>query len=674
MNFSFLNPLFLIGIAAVALPVIAHLISRKSGAVKKFPAVRFLIASQGDASARSRLKDLLLLLLRACVIVLLVLVFAKPALFSFAPAGSVEPQALAVIVDNSFSMGYGDNFGRARQIASELIETLPDGSFAVVAPLVAGGEGRLAPSGDKQSLREGLGAVKLSSTFADNEKRLAEAWSALESAPGGSKEVVFITDLQKNGWQNEKIDRDWLRIIDVSGEAPSNRAVTGAETGYGKDSVTIGVSVSNFSDRPEESLLATLSAAGEELSAYLDIPPGGTVTNEFTIPGEYISGDESFDKAQDRSPGDARDAPFGNKKNAFREGSARIPHDKLTVDDTRYFVLSGGDDFNVLIVDGDPREDARLSETYYLARAAETISEISGARITVKDNDSFLGEKLSGYDLVFLANVGDISEASAKELGEFVSRGGTAVIFLGERVRASSYNALLKDLLPGELVADEERETKIAPGVETVFPRDVGERLGQVAIRKYIKTVPSPEAEVILGLEGGDPFMVKKSRGKGSVFLVTSTADPSWNNFSITTVFLPVVKGFLDIPGSAGEGRRNFTAGGAVPLDLEAGAGNAEVVSPSGKRYAIDTARAVFESAYEPGIYAVRESGKDSYKFAVNVDPRESNLAKLEIAPEKPAVEDTPGLVKVYRDIWRYFLWGAVMLFISEAVARALFS
>ncbi len=667
MNFSFLNPLFLIGIAAVALPVIAHLISRKSGVVKKFPAVRFLIASRGDASARSRLKDLLLLLLRALVIVLLVLVFAKPALFSFAPAGSGGPRALAIIVDNSFSMGYGDNFERAIDKASELIETLPDGSFGLAAPLVAGEEGRLSPAGGREALREALRGIKISSAFADNEKRLGEALAALEGAPVQTKEVVFITDLQKNGWQGGKTAGDWLRIIDVSEETyPSNSAVTGINTGYGKDAVTLGLSVSNFSDKPREQLLATVSAGGEELSAYLDIPPGGTVTNEFTMPGESVSGDGSFDKAQDR--------PFEEDRPAFKEGTAAIPKDMLAIDDTRYFVLSDRDDFNVLIVDGDPREDARLSETYYLARAAETISEATGAHITVKDNDSFLGEKLSGYDLVFLANVGDVTEGSAKELGEFAARGGTIVIFLGERVRASSYNALLKDLLPAELVSEAEGETKIVPSPGSAFPEEIGERLGRAAVRKYTKAVPVPGAEVLLGLEDGDPFLIKKSLGKGSVFLVTSTADTSWNNFPITTVFLPVVKGFLDVPGSANEGRRNFVVGDTVPLDIPEQAERAEVISPSGKRYALDTGAALFENASEPGIYTVRESGKDFYKFSVNVDPRESNLEKLEAASGAPEAPAGKGLVKVYRDIWRYFLWGVVMLFISEAAARAVFS
>ena len=659
LNFSFLNPLFLIGLAAVALPVIAHLISRKSGITKKFPAVRFLIASQGDASARSRLKDLLLLLLRALVIVLLVLVFAKPALFSFAPAGASDPKSLAIVVDNSFSMGYGDNFGLAKEKAAELIDTLPDGSFALVAPLVTTEGVRLSPSGDKEALRDALGEIKISGSFTRNEKRLEEALGALDGTPGSAKEVVFITDMQKNGWTGEDAGKDWLSLIDVSpGLSPANRAVTSTDTAYGKDSVTLRLSVSNFSDKPEVSLLATAALGGEELSTYLDIPPGGTAGKELTIPVGPVPGDKSPDAVPEISG----------------EGSVSIPRDSLPIDDTRYFVLSGREGLSVLIVDGDPREDARLSETYYLARAAETISEITGAHITVKDNDSFLDEKLSGYDMVFLANVGDLTEASAKELSDFAARGGTVVIFLGERVRASSYNALLKDTLPAELITEEDRETRIIPGTANPFPNDVGERLSQVGVRKYIKAIPSQDAQVLLGLEGGDPFMIEKPLGNGSVFLVTSTADTSWNNLSITPVFLPVVKSLLDIPGSVNEGRRNYQVGDTVPLDIPAGAVSVEVINPSGKKNALETATAAFDGTYEPGIYTVKASGKDLYKFAVNVDPSESNLEKIKISAGPPEAEETGGLVKVYRDIWRYFLWGAVMLFISEAVARSVFS
>ncbi|HVY55332.1 MAG TPA: BatA domain-containing protein [Thermodesulfobacteriota bacterium] len=659
MNFSFLNPLFLIGLAAVALPVIAHLISRKSGVTKRFPAVRFLIASQGDASARSRLKDLLLLLLRAALIALLVLVFAKPALFTYAPAGASDPKSLAIVVDNSFSMGYGDNFRRAKEKAADLIDAIPDGSFGIVAPLVSPEGGKLSPSADKQSLRDELREIKISASFTNNEKRLEEALNALGGGAEGAKEVVFVTDMQKNGWAGDDAGKDWLRLIDVSeGPSPSNRAVTSIDTGHGKDSVTIRLSVSNFSDKPEDSLLATAALGRDEMSAYLKIPPEGTAGKEFAVP----VGPAPADKSGDAAPDTASD------------GSVSIERDKLPIDDTRYFVLSQREGLDVLMVDGDPREDARLSETYYLARAAETLSEITNARITVKDNDSFLDEKLSGYGMVFLANVGDLTAASVKELSDFAASGGTVVIFLGERVRTSSYNALLKDLLPAELITEEDRETKLIPGPANPFPGDVVERLGQAGVKKYIKALPNPDAQVLLGLEDGDPFMMKRAFGKGNVFLITSTADTSWNNFSITPVFIPVVKSLLDIPGSMNEGRRNYIVGDKVPLDMPAGAGSAEVITPSGRKAGPDASASVFEGTYEPGIYTVKAADKDLYKFAVNVDPSESNLEKIKISAAPAEAEGKPGLVKIYRDIWRYFLWGAVILFISEAVTRSVFS
>jgi hypothetical protein len=650
LNFSFLSPLFLIGLAAIALPVLAHLITRKTGLRKKFPAVRFLIASQGDASARSRLKDIILLLLRLLIIVLLVLVFAKPALFSYAPAGSENPRALAIVIDNSFSMGYRDNFKRALTRARELIDTLPDGSFGLVAPLVSREGSRLSPSSNIGALRQEVSDVKLSNSFTDNEQRLEEAYAALENTPNQSKEVVFITDLQKNGWVDENPGRSWLRIVDVSNEAkPSNHAVSRVSVTYGKDSAKLDIDVSNFSDKPENGLLATVSAGSEELRAFLDIPAGASIKKEFKIPEEDLSADKA------------------------KEGSVGIPHDELAVDDTRYFVFSRREESSVLIVDGDPREDARLSETYYLARAGETVSGLSGARITVKDNDAFLNEKLSGYDFIFLANVGDIKEENVKELEEFIKRGGTAVIFLGERVRPTSYNTLLKEILPGELIDSEARDSRVVLRDSSIFPKDVGDRMGQIEVKQYIKVVPSQGSDVILGLEDGDPFLVKKTFGKGSVFLFASTADTAWNNFPITTVFLPIVKEFFDIPASSNKRRRNYTVGDTVFLDRASGANILEVIDPAGKKFPTQKS-ASFDKTYVPGIYTVMDSGKESYKFTVNVDPKESNLEKLAASGEKPEARSGMSLVKVFRQIWRYFLFGAVLLFISEAVVRAAFS
>lgn len=649
MNFSFLSPFFLIGLAALALPVIAHLISRKSGAVKKFPAVTFLLASRGDSAVRSRLKDFLLLLLRALVIALLVLVFARPSLFSFAPAGDEGPRSVAVVVDNSFSMGYGDHFGSAVKTARDMVSSLPDGSFAIVAPLVPKPGERLTPSRDRAELRRAANEIGLSATWADNEKRLSEAYAALSDSPPEKKEVVFLTDMQKNGWREAPAPRDWLRVVDVTeGEEASNRAVTEASAQRGKDETTIEVGVSNFSPDESRELLASVSLDGRDVNGYFDLKPWEKTVREFTLPPDGDAG----------APG---------------HGTASIEKDNLPIDDTRYFVLSGGEGGGILIVDGDPREEARLSEAYYLAGAGETISEITGAQVTVKDNEAFLSEDLAPYGVVFLANVGDILPSNAESLKEFVTGGGTLVIFPGERIRPSSYNALLKELLPGQLLTVQEAGTFVSAD-GSAFSADVRERLGSVRVGRHFSIYPEEDSETILSTASGDPFLLRKGLGGGSVYLFASTADTAWSDLPISPVFLPIVKELMDTSGNSGVRKRSYLAGEIAAIDVPPGSEGVEVSGPGGKKTPVSGADPVFAGTDAPGIYTVTQGGKSLYSFSVNVDPAESDLSRITIESAAPGETGRPGFVKVFSELWRYFLWGAIALFISEAAARALFS
>jgi len=649
LNFSFLSPFFLIGFAALALPVIAHLISRKSGAVKKFPAVTFLLASRGDSAVRSRLKDFLLLLLRALVIALLVLVFARPSLFSMAPAGDESPRSLAVVVDNSFSMGYSGRFDSAVKTASGMVSSLPDGSFAIVAPLVSKPGERLIPSRDRAELRRAAGGIELSATYADNEKRLSEAYAALSDSPPEKKEVVFLTDMQRNGWGDSPAPRDWLRVVDVTeGEESPNRAVTEASAQRGKDETTLEIGVSNFSPDEARELLARVSLDGHEVNGYFDLKPHEKAVREFTLPADGAVG-------------------------ALGHGTASIEKDDLPIDDSRYFVLSGGEGAGVLIIDGDPREEARLSETYYLAGAGETISEISGTPVTVRDNEAFLSENLAPYGVIFLANVGDILPSNAVSLKEFVTSGGTLVIFPGERVRPSSYNALLKELLPGQLLTVQESGTFVsAEGV--AFSSDVRERLGSVRIGRHFSIYPEEGAETILSTASGDPFLLRKSLGGGSVYLFASTADTAWSDLPISPVFLPVVKELMDTSGNSGVRKRSYLAGEVAAIDAPSGSEGVEVSGPDGEKTTVSVANPTFAGTDVPGIYTVAQGGKPLYSFSVNVDPAESDLSRIIIESGAPGETGQPGFVKVFSELWRYFLWGAIALFISEAAARALFS
>ncbi|MEK7821900.1 MAG: BatA domain-containing protein, partial [Planctomycetota bacterium] len=103
-----LNPLFLLGILGVALPVLIHLMGRRRAPLYHFAAIDFILRSQKRIEARLKLQHLLLFLLRAGVILLLALALAKPLLqergLALVPVGASSSNVF--IIDNSFSMNY----------------------------------------------------------------------------------------------------------------------------------------------------------------------------------------------------------------------------------------------------------------------------------------------------------------------------------------------------------------------------------------------------------------------------------------------------------------------------------------------------------------------------------------------------------------------------------------
>jgi len=649
LNLSFLSPLFLIGLAAIALPVLAHLISKKSGAKISFPAVKFLISSQGDLAARSKIKDIILLILRALILVFIVLVFAKPAVFSFSAAQENTPKSQAIVIDNSFSMGYNNNFSRATSKAQDLIDSLPDGSFALITSLVPNSEQEFPITQDKIQAKKALKEIELSYTFTDNDKRLQDIYTKLQKAPNERKEVTLITDLQKNGWENEGGLRSWLEVIDISENLEaSNHSVSQTQLKHEKNSITIEAAVSNFSSDSVKELLTRARLGDEEIREFFDIGPDDKSVKKFNFSN------------------DTREMPS--------HGSVETSHDKLKVDDIRHFIINDQDQFRILIVDGDPREDSRLSETYYLARALETISELSDTNIFIIDNDSFIDEDLSDYGLIFLTNIGEITPHIAKELEEFTNSGGSTVIFLGNRVRAGSYNALLKDILPGELQNIKEEKLSLLPEDSDIFSKDIKEKVNQVKIQKLFNFAPNAESKTLISASNNEPFLVKKEYGKGSVFIFTSTADSSWNNFSITPVFLPVIKNIHDFLYLAKSKRRNYLVDETVNIDISRDTESAIVIDPSGQQFKLNIEVPEFNKTGLQGIYTVEQNGEKAYEFAVNIDPKESNLKKTSIPKIESTSKQEMGFVKVFKDIWRYFLWGVVALFVSEATFRAIFS
>ena len=117
---------FLIGLAAIAIPIIIHLFNFRKYKKVYFTNVQFLKELKQESDSKSKLKEWLILAMRILAVACLVFAFAQP----FIPGKTKVVQgekAISIYIDNSFSMESTNKTGtlleNAKQYATEIANT-----------------------------------------------------------------------------------------------------------------------------------------------------------------------------------------------------------------------------------------------------------------------------------------------------------------------------------------------------------------------------------------------------------------------------------------------------------------------------------------------------------------------------------------------------------------------
>src|SRR5689334_7053197 len=102
----FLAPSLLLGLLAAVLPWLLHRIGRRRARPLPFAAMELLLRAERQVSARRRLREILLLLVRTGVAAALPLLFARPyaEVRSDLPAAAQRPQTAVIVLDDSASL------------------------------------------------------------------------------------------------------------------------------------------------------------------------------------------------------------------------------------------------------------------------------------------------------------------------------------------------------------------------------------------------------------------------------------------------------------------------------------------------------------------------------------------------------------------------------------------
>lgn len=320
---DFLAPLFLAGAAAVALPILFHLIRKTTNEKTIFSSLMFLFPTPPKVTRRSRLDNILLLLLRCAVLCLLAAGFARP--FLTRPSAAEPPagggKKVVVLVDTSASMRRENLWAQARERVNDVLQRLGPADEAALftfddrsSQLVSLDEWRRAqPAGRKAMAMARLEAMAPTWRGTHLGNALLGAVDGLQEVAAGATEsrpteIVIISDLQEGSRLDGLQGFEWPKGLNVGVETLKARRTGNAGVQLVGEREDVGpaaevnqrVRVVNASNsRREQFKLAWAGGTNAPIETYvpagqsriLQLPPNTQRSGELVLTGD----EEDFD-------------------------------------------------------------------------------------------------------------------------------------------------------------------------------------------------------------------------------------------------------------------------------------------------------------------------------------------------------------------------------------------
>jgi hypothetical protein len=537
MGLEFVQVGFLAALAGLAIPLILHFTHRSRPQLANLGSIRFLREILERTRNRRRILRWLLLALRVAFVGLLAFMFARPYLPQRTRGGA--DQFVAVLVDASGSMRLNRDrqplFDHAREAAEEIVAQVPPAARLQTALFAD----RVMPfEFDKLPEQE--------PTFAVTDYAAALRWAAdvARQSSAREKHVHLVTDLQRSGleWSEAAtLPTDVvLHVHDVKGADANNVAVTAAAPQRvvvrPGQSTVVDATISNFGPFTLSETLVTLTLRRDNLPVRIEkrvtVAAGSAEQAKFDVPALEAG---------------------------LWQGTVTIEAiDDLMADNVAHVAILAAPPHRVLLVDGDMRDAAYLSETYFLNLALRLAPTGETADASPYSPDQApAGEPLpdlAPYTTVVLANVAGIAASDAQRLAEFVRGGGGLLIFSGDHVTPEGCRTQTEaDLLPGVInvnrLADDlplrldswdESQSLFKP-----FADPQHGDLRRVAFRGCTPIAPAANAAVLARFGDGTPALVERSLGEGRVLWFASACDLEWSDWPRGSLFVPLVHQML---------------------------------------------------------------------------------------------------------------------------------
>lgn len=625
---SLLAPLYFLGLAAVSLPILFHLIRRTPRGRQQFSSLMFLSPSPPRLTRRSRIENWLLLLLRAAALILLAMAFARPFLRQVANLSldGVRGRRVAILLDTSASM---QRDGVWRQAIAKLEGTLDKLDLAdEVALFTFDGEvNAIVPFAEQTTLhlerrthevvREKL--TELAPTWRESDLGTAlvtvaeELTLATDEANSlAASQIIVISDMQQGADLKAVQGYEWpeevrVAIGKIEPADPSNGTLSLLRTDDEAESIdTVRVRVANSSD-----------SSVDQYYVGWAVP---TDPNAKTVPIYVPAGQSRVVQLPQ---------PLG------QQASDRLvlTGDQALFDNTFYVVPQVQDEVELVYIGNDKQDDPAGLQYYLQLALAETPQR--KVHFATQAADELLTALTGGVRLAFVTSA--LTETGFSQLNAYVNAGGSALLVPTNAEASSALAANFDeiDYIPSETGT---RDGDYRMLVDIDFSHPLFKPFATPRYSDFTKIhfwnhqrfelISEHTATVLANFDNGDPAFWQYRIGSGKLYVLASGWHPDDSQLALSTKFVPLLNTMLDQAAGSPVEMPSFVVGDPVPLPDDAK--SYSVTKPDGAKIELDDEEAWFRATDQPGIYEI-QGGTVPVRFAVNLMARETDTAAMDL-------------------------------------------
>jgi hypothetical protein len=661
---SLLYPLFLAGMAAVALPILLHMIRRHTRDRVTFSSLMFLRPSLPRFRSRSKLEHVLLLILRCAVLCLLAFAFARPFLPrpAAADAAGQSGARIVLLLDTSASMRRVGVWSRAVDEArAALREVGPSDrlclmSFDQVARTLVGFE-------QWQTMEPGQRA----SVAAQELARLAPGWAATDlgqaliaaseaieddeindgASAQAPRRIVLVSDLQQGSRLEALLAYEWPQRTELVVKAIPCAGATNASLQLvtNRDSLAPSHQDDLSSIRITNSPDATRDRFQLRWADAIPARPGRAAPG---VPGQDGSAASEGSSSAGASPirevyvaaGHSTVVTAPARPNEPAPATLVLTGDDQDFDNTLYVVPELRRQVNVLYVGSDDPNDAN-GMLYYLRQAFGTGKALTSRIIHRLGGRTLDAAEIESTHLIVVT--GRLNDQNIAALRRALEAGKPVLFVMRSADGAAAWAALagldrieaqeadvaryamlgrldfdhpllrpFSDPRFGDFTRIHFWKYRRISGADLRPAGDVAPAAAEDALASPGGPAPARAGvRVLARFDNDDPAWLEIPVGRGTLLVWTSGWEPADSDLALSSKFVPLLYSALEYGGTLAGQPSQYSVGDAVPLAGQTSARpvDRQIRKPDGSTVRLGQDQQTFTQADLPGIYAISDFG-----------------------------------------------------------------